>query len=90
MSRFDSPKMPVHEKIKADGNSEAIENVLDFTDWLRNCFDVHVRDIGTDQQVVGDREWKRIVFEFYGYDYEAWLREKEVLTEYIMKQKEVK
>lgn len=76
--------MPVHDQIDADGNTVAISILQQFVDWLSDEYNLTIN--GRHVPIHTHRHQVKLVMEFLGYDADAWLKEKDDLTDALREQ----
>lgn len=77
-------KMPIHDQIEAEGHDKEIPLLLDFLEAIQESHRIEHRD--TDAPIVGQAERMAFVLEYLGYDYKAWMAEKDALVAHLHEQ----
>ena len=85
----DSPvPMPVHQAIEEDANDENISLIVQLLDWMREDqrYALKIYDENHDVAIIERIDSRKLALEFFEYDYEAWLQEKEDLVKWLNEQ----
>lgn len=80
------PQTPVHDQIEKDGNKDKILLLIDFIEVVLNDHSLIRKteyETGPMDYVTTQREKAQLAFDYFGYNYRAYLREKDELMQYI-------
>lgn len=73
--------MPIHDQMEAEGHNMKIPLLLDFLEAILETHRIEHRD--TDVPIAGQAAKIAFVLGYLGYDYKAWMAEKDALVAHL-------